>query len=164
MIRAAVLAAALAGCGIADFDVTQNIPQQTIQGSPLPGPLAALFPIPLNVDISQQIKQMDTGPIASVSLKSLTLAIKTAGADWSFVSELDVYVSSSKTGSALPKVKIAHVTSPGAVQTLHFAIEPGVNLQPYIDEGSQVDGQSMGTAPSGNVDYDGVGVFTVHPV
>jgi hypothetical protein len=163
-MRAAILAVVLAGCGIADFDVTQNIPQQTIQGSPLPGPLAVLFPIPLNVDISQQIKQMDTGPISGVSLKSLTLTIKTAGADWSFVSEIDVYVSSTMSGTALPKVKIAHVTSPGAVQTLKFVIEPGVNLKPYVDEGSQVDGESMGNAPSQNVDYDGQGVFTVHPV
>lgn len=159
-----MIALALAGCGITDFDVTQNIPQQTIQGSPLPGPLATLFPIPLNVDISQQIKQMDTGPISGVSLKSLELTIQTSGADWSFVSEIDVYVSSTQTGSALPKVKIAHVTSPGAVQTLHFVIEPGVNLKPYIDEGSQVDGQSMGNAPTQNVDYNGQGVFTVHPV
>src|SRR5579862_7438054 len=121
----AAVTLALASCGITDFDVTQNIPQQTIMGSPLPGPLAALFPIPLNVDISQQIKQMDTGPISSVTLSSLELTIRTPGADWSFVTEIDVYVSSTQSGTALPKVKIAHVTSPGAVQTLHFTIEPG---------------------------------------
>ena len=159
-----VVLALCAGCGVADFDVTQNIPQQEIQGSPLPGPLATLFPVPLNVDISQQIKQQDTGPISSVTLKSLSLTIRSGGPDWSFVSEIDVFVSSSKQGSALPKVQVAHTTSPGKVTTIHFVIEPGVNLQPYIDEGSQVDGQSMGNAPTMTTDYDGVGVFTVHPV
>ncbi len=164
-MRIAILVATvLAGCGITDFDITQPIPQQTIQGSPLPGPLATLFPIPLNVDISSQIKKMDTGPISSVNLKSLQLTLHTSGADWSFVDQIDVYVSSTKTGSALPKTKIAHTTSPGAVQTIHFTVETGVNLQPYVDEGSQVDGESMGHAPAETVQYDGQGVFTVHPV
>jgi len=153
-----------AGCGVADFDVTQKIPQQEIPGSPLPGPLATLFQVPLDIDISQQIKQQDTGPISSVSLKSLSLTIRSGGPDWSFVDEIDVFVSSTKQGSALPKVKVAHTTSPGKVTTIHFSIEPGVNLQPYIDEGSQVDGQSSGNAPAMTTDYDGVGVFTVHPV
>lgn len=158
------LAAAAAGCGITDFDITQPIPQQTIAGSPLPGPLATLFPIPLNIDISQQIKQMDTGPISSVNLKSLSLTLHTAGADWSFVDEIDVYVSSTKSGSALQKVEIAHATKPGAVQTINFTVDTSVNLKPYIDEGSQVEGDSMGTAPTMNEQYDGQGVFTVHPV
>ena len=150
---------ALAGCGIADFDVTQPIPQQTVQGNPLPGPLATLFPLPLSFDIGQQIKAMDTGPIDSVTLKSLTLTIESTGGDWSFIDQIDVYVSAS----SLPKVKVAHVTSPGAVRVIHFAIEPGVNLKPYVDAGSQVEGDASGRAPPQDVTYDGVGVFTVHP-
>src|SRR5690242_11967490 len=107
----------LAGCGIADFDVDQPVMEQRIQGSPLPGPLAALFPLPLDVDISAKIKAMDSGPIDSVSLKTLTLTITATAMppgdhdDWSFVDSVDVYVSSSKQGSTLPKTKIAHVTS-----------------------------------------------------
>ena len=50
---------------------------------------------------------MDTGPISSVSLKSLTLTIKTTGADWSFVSEIDVYVS-----TRMPYAMNAEPTSP----------------------------------------------------
>lgn len=152
-----------AGCGVTDFDITQPIPSQTVMGSPLPGPLAALFPIPLNLDISQQIKAMDTGPIGSVTLKSLSLTITSSG-DWSFVDEIDVTVASTLSGTALPKVEIAHVTSPGAVTTMKFAVDGTVNLKPYIDEGSEVDGQSMGHAPSSDVTYDGSGVFTVHPL
>jgi hypothetical protein len=160
----------LAGCGIADFDITQPVPEQHIQGSPLPGPLAALFPIPLDLDISSKIKAMDTGPIDSVTLSSLALSITATdqpsgdGDDWSFVTSIDVYVSSSKSGSTLPKVRIAHVASPGAVTTLPFEIDPGVNLAPYIDEGSVVDGESHGNAPPDAVSYDGSGTFTVHPL
>ena len=154
----------LVGCGIADFDVSQPIPAETVQGSPLPGPLAALFPIPLSLDLSQQIKSMDTGPISSVTLKSLTLTITSSGADWSFVDEIDVYVASTQSGSSLPMVEIAHVTSPGSVTTLTFVVDASVNLNPYIDEGSEVSGQGSGQAPSSSVTYDGEGVFTVHPV
>ena len=156
-----------AGCGVADFNVDQSVPEQRIAGSPLPGPLGALFAVPLNVDISAQIEAMHTGPIDSVTLASLALQITSTAqptGDWSFVDQIDVFVSSTKSGSTLAKTKIAHVTSPGMVTTIHFAIEPGVNLKPYIDEGSQVDGQSSGRAPPHDVTYDGSAVFEVHPI
>jgi hypothetical protein len=157
-------ACALAGCGIADFDISQPIPAQMIPGSPLPGPLAGLFPIPVNLDLQQAIQAMDTGPIGSVTLKSLTLTITSSSGDWSFVSTISVTVASTKSGSTLPQVEIAHVSSPGSVTTLKFVIDPNVNLDPYINEGSEVSGQSSGQAPPNEVDYDGEAVFTVHPL
>ena len=60
---ATCMAMTIAGCGIADFDVDQPVPAQTVQGSGIPAPLAAVFPLPLNLDISSKIKAMDTGPI-----------------------------------------------------------------------------------------------------
>ena len=158
------------GCGIADFDVDQPIMEQRIAGSPLPGPLATLFPLPLNIDISAKIQAMHTGPIDRVTLASLELAITPTampagdGDDWSFIDAIEVYVSSSKSGSTLPKVKLAHVASPGAVTRLDFTIEPDVNLEPYISEGSVVEGDSTGRAPPDDVTYDGTGVFSVHPL
>jgi hypothetical protein len=49
-MRLTCLAVAVAstGCGIADFDITEQIPAQTIQGSGIPAPLAGLFQLPLN--------------------------------------------------------------------------------------------------------------------
>jgi hypothetical protein len=154
---------ALASCGIADFDVDQPVPQQTIQGSGLPAPLAAIFPLPLSLDLNSKIKAQETGPIDGVTLSSLTLQIRSSG-DWSFVTSVDVSVASSKSGTTLPKVKIASVSSPGAVQTLNFKVEGGVNLKPYIDEGSVVDSSGVGTQPTQDVTFDGKGVFTVHPL
>lgn len=151
------------GCGIADFDVEQPVPQQTIQGSGIPAPLAAIFPLPLTLDLESKIKAKETGPIDSVTLSSLTLQITSAGSDWSFVQNIEVSVESTRSGTALPKVKIASVSSPGAVRTLAFDIEPGVNLKPYIDEGSQVSSSGTGTQPTQDVMFDGAGVFTVHP-
>lgn len=158
------LVATMAGCGITDFDVEQPIQPQTIQGSGIPAPLAAVFPLPLNLDLESQIKAKDTGPIDSVTLSSLTLHITSSGGDWSFVKSIDVSVESTKSGTTLPKVKIASVSSPGAVQTLTFDVERGVNLKPYIDEGSQVDSSGSGTQPTQDVSFDGKGVFTVHPL
>ena len=163
-IVATGLAAALPGCGIADFDIEQPVQPQTIQGSGLPAPLAAIFPLPLNLDLESKIKAKDTGPIDSVTLSSLTLHITSSGSDWSFVTHIDVSVSSTKSGSQLTKVKIASVDSPGAVQTMNFHVESGVNLKPYIDEGSQVDSSASGTQPTHDVSFDGSGVFTVHPL
>ncbi|HEX8025815.1 MAG TPA: hypothetical protein VF484_06405 [Candidatus Limnocylindrales bacterium] len=157
------LAMTTAACGVADFDVEQPVRAQTIQGSGLPAPLAAIFPLPLDLDISSKIKARDTGPIDGVTLSSLTLDITSSGGDWSFVTSIDVFVASTKSGSTLPRRKIASVTSPGAVRTLSFRVE-GVNLKPYIDEGSLVDSAGMGTQPTQDVTFDGKGVFTVHPL
>ena len=169
-MRFAIVGCLLAGCGVTDFDISQPVPEQRIAGSPLPGPLAGLFPIPISLDIAAKIKAMDTGPIDRVSLASLELAITTTDEpasdhdDWSFISEITVYVSSTASGSTLPKVQVAHVSNPGATQTIAFDVDGSVNLKPYIDEGSRVDGESSGTAPPDDVSYDGTGVFTVHPL
>ena len=159
-----------AGCGIADFDLDQKVPEQVIAGSGIPAPLAALFPLPLNLDLTQQIKAHDTGPIDSVTLSSLSLTITATDRpsgdtdDWSFVSHVDVFVESTKSGTTLPKVKIASVDAPGAVQTMTFTVDESVNLKPYVDEGSKVDSSGSGTVPPDDVSYDGASTFHVHPL
>lgn len=158
-----VIAGSVTACGIADFDVSQAVPSQTIPGSSVPAPLAGIFPLPLNLDLDSKIKSHDTGPIDSVTLSSLTLQITSTGGDWSFVSKIDVFVESAKAGSTLPKTKIASVASPGAVRSLAFDVDGSVNLKPYIEEGSQVDSSGTGTQPTQDVTFNGTSVFTVHP-
>ena len=93
---AALTSTGLSGCGVTDFDITQPVPEQRVSGSPLPGPLAVLFPLPLSIDISSKIKAMETGPIDSVTLSKLTLKITAGGMtsgdtdDWSFVDSIHV--------------------------------------------------------------------------
>jgi hypothetical protein len=167
---AIVVCASVAGCGVTDFDIDQPVMEQRIPGSPLPGPLALLFPIPLDVNISAKIKEMETGPIDSVTLKSLTLSITATGVasgdtdDWSFVDEIHVFVKSNKSGTTLPRIEIANVRNPGALQTLTFTVDSDVDINPYVNEGSTVEGESSGTAPADEVTYDGKAVFTVHPL
>lgn len=160
----------VAGCGVTDFDITQPIVEQRVQGSPLPGPLAVLFPLPLDINISQKIREMETGPIDSVTLSKLTLTITATAMPsgdtdtWAFVDDIHVFVRSSRSGSTLPRVEIASVHAPGAVTTMSFDVKADVDLQPYVEEGSVVEGESAGTLPEDDVSYAGQGVFTVHPL
>ena len=157
----------LAGCGITDFDITQPVPEQRIQGSGVPDLPIDLFEIPLNLDLQAQIEKQTTGPIDSVTLSSLELSITphaTPQGNWSFVDNIHVFVKSSADGSTLPRVEIANVEQPGAVTTMKFHVDGDVNLKPYVDEGSIVESEGHGTAPSNDVTYDGEGVFTVHPL
>lgn len=158
------------GCGIADFDIEQPIPEQRVRGSGIPAPLAALFPLPLDLDLSAAIRKRTTGPIDSVTLTSLTLSITATdrGAgdtdDWSFVDEIHVFVASAASNSSLSRVEIASTVAPGAVTTIEFMVDGSVNLQPYVEEGSVVESSGRGRLPSDDVSYDGLGVFTVHPL
>jgi hypothetical protein len=163
---AVIVALAASGCSIIDFDVNQPIPTQSVQGSNIPTPLAALFPLPLSLDLSSKIKAMNTGPINSITLSSLELTITMPtdhSVDWSFVDHVDVFVESTKSGTALPKAKIATVSMPTG-QKMTFVVDGSVNLKPYVDEGSQVDSSGSGHAPASDMSYDGLGVFTVHPL
>jgi hypothetical protein len=165
-----VVVVVLAGCGITDFDIEQPVFEQRVPGSPIPGPLQALFPLPLDLDLSEKIKELTTGPIDSVNISSLELNITatamTAGDqdDWSFVEQVHVFVKSAQSGSSLPRVEIAHVANPGAVTTMKFVVESKVNLDPYVNEGSVIETTGSGTAPPDDVTYDGKAVFTVHPL
>lgn len=160
----------VAGCGITDFDLDQPVPEQRVPGSPIPGPLQALFPLPLDLDLTAKIKEQTTGPIDSVNLSSLELNVtataRPAGDtdDWSFVQEIHVFVKSSQSGSSLPRVEIAHVVSPGAETRMTFLVESKVNLDPYVNEGSVIETTGSGNAPADDVTYDGKAVFTVHPL
>jgi hypothetical protein len=166
----ALVGLVVTGCGITDFDIDQPVFEQRVPGSPIPGPLQALFPLPLDLDLSAKIKERTTGPIDSVNLSSLELNITATARpggdsdDWAFVSEIRVFVKSSQSGSSLPRVEIAHVTSPGAVTTMKFVVESKVNLDPYVNEGSVIETTGSGTAPPDDVTYAGKAVFTVHPL
>jgi hypothetical protein len=170
VVRLLIAIVLCAGCSdIVDFDITQPVPEQRVQGSPLPGPLATLFPLPLDLDLSTKIREQDSGPIDSIMIASLVLTITDAARpsgdtdDWSFVESIHVFVKSSKQGSSLPRVEIANVGAPGAVTTLTFQVAD-VNIKPYVDEGSVVESEGRGTLPLDDVSYNGSAVFTVHPL
>ena len=89
-----------------------------MQGSPLPGPLEVLFPLPLSSTSARKIKAMETGPIDSVTLsksdacRSRTTASRAATPTTGASStSIHVFVKSNKSGTTLPRVEIANVES-----------------------------------------------------
>jgi len=50
------------------------------------------------------------------------------------------------------------------MRIMTFDIKPGVNLKPYIDEGTKVVSRCTGVLPTNDVTFDGKAVFTVHPL
>jgi hypothetical protein len=160
----AVAASLAAGCGLTDFNISQAVPMQTVPGSNLPTPLGGLFPLPLNLDLSQQIKSRNAGAVDSVTLASLVLTIRQpsdGSITWDFVSTVDVFVEGATSDSSLPRTQIATVSDPTGLN-MTFSVDESVNLKPYIEEGSRVSGSGRGEAPARDVSYDGVAVFTVH--
>lgn len=159
-------------CGVADFDVSQPVPEQKIDGAPLGGLLGGFFQFPLMLNIQADIQSMHTGPIDSVTLSSLVLDTKAdaaqscaAGATWSFVTSVDLYIESTKSGTTLQKMKLATASMPGDTTHLSFTpTSPKVNLIGYVNEGSQITAMASGTAPSMNVCFDGKATFLVHPL
>lgn len=160
----------LAGCGVTNFDVEQDIEEQTIPGSALPDVLGQFFEFPLELDIRAEIEAMETGPINAVYLKALTLTITDTALlggdrdDWDFVRSIDVFIASTADGSDLPMVEVATVTNPGAVQVMTFVPVGGLNLLPYVNEGSAMTADADADAPPDDVTYIGNAVFEVEPL
>ncbi len=163
----AAVTTAAAGCGIIAFDVSQSVPQQTVQGSPLggllPGFLSAPFPVTINVQSETQ--KRSTGPAHSASLKQIEFDITPHDApsgNFDFVDEIHIFVE-AQSGSTLPKVEIANLKPVPKGQTkIDLTIVPGIDLLPYINAGAVISASASGHQPAQTTSYDGTVVVTVH--
>jgi hypothetical protein len=154
---------ALGGCGTLGFDVSQNIPSQTVPGSPLGSLLpASLFAIPIDINIQSETAAHGTGPASSVTLKSITLTITSpSGATFDFVDSISISVSSSGNAS-LPQVEIARLQPVPGTSSIDIPPTPGVDLLPYINAGATITATASGHMPSADTTFDGTVVVTVH--
>lgn len=153
----------LGGCGALDFDVQQGVPEQRVTGS-LTGALFGTLipsPFPLTIDLAQETKARNTGPVKAAGLKSLTFAITNTASsgsvhNFSFVQTVDIYIESTKSGTTLARQKIADLPSPPGAQTmLSLRTYPDINLLPYINEGSRITSMASGTVPPNDVTFNG---------
>src|SRR5687767_8779782 len=71
----------LFGCGALQFDVGQELPEQTLQGSVLGGVLPSFVPDPirLDIDVKAETQRRNTGPATKVQLKSMKLQVTAPG-------------------------------------------------------------------------------------
>ena len=151
------------GCGLGEFDVQRQIPEQRVAGSALGGLLDGFLevPIPLDVDVEAEVAARDAGPAQAVRLSRLDFSV-TAGAmtppdedDFAFLRSATVYVESERDGSELPRVMVAQLPGPGAGRNLEFATETSVDLLPYVEEGARFVSEANANVPPDDVTFNG---------
>jgi hypothetical protein len=167
LLLLAIGCGAAIGCGVISFDVSQDVPQQTVQGSPLGGILPGFLsaPFPITIDVKQETAKRSTGPARSANLKQVEFRITPADAPttFDFVDEIHIFVESSMAGSSLPKVEIANLNPvPKGQKTIDLTIVPGIDLLPYINEGAVITATASGHQPATTTSYVGTVVVTVH--
>lgn len=154
----------LCGCSIFDFDIEQPVPEQRVQSNIVSGLLGTLVPapFPLNINFEQETKARGTGPVRAAGLKELTFQITEAAMaagdsdDFDFVQGVDIFIESTKQGTALQRQKIADLPSPEKKQTkMSLRTYPEVNLVPYINEGSRITSTAEGSVPPDDVTFNG---------
>jgi len=169
MLLAATGAAALAvaGCGTIAFDVSQSVPEETVQGSPLGGLLPSFLPqpFPFTIDVKSETQKRDTGPARSASLKSIQFQATphgSASGTFDFVDEIHIRVS-APAGPSMPTLEIARTQPvPKGLTTLELDVVPGIDLLPYINAGATLSATATGRQPAKTFTYDGVVIVTVH--
>lgn len=154
----------LAACAsVGDFDVERSIAEQHVQGSPIAGLLGDLFavPIPMDVNIASETAARDAGPAQAAHLKALVLEITDSdeGAgdsdDFGFLDSVDVFIESTRSGTSLPRTRIAQAADIEASARLEFEVIRSVNVLPYSEEGSRFTSEVEGSVPPDDVSFAG---------
>ena len=163
VVRVGVVAGLLAsasGCGLVSFDVSQDIPQQTVPGSPLGALLpVSLFAIPLNIDIRSETAGHGTGPASSVTLSSVSLTVTSpSGATFDFVDSIVIDIS----GPGLAEVEIGRLQPVPGTASISIPPTGGVDLLPYINAGATITAKASGHMPAADTTFVGTVVVTVH--
>jgi hypothetical protein len=154
-----LLATSLLGCGLVKFDVSQDIPEQTVPGNPLAGLLPpALFAIPLDIDVQSSAKARGAGAATSASIKSLSFTIKTPPSEtFAFLDSITIKISAP----GRPEVEVASLSPVPHEGTIQMKPTPGINLLPYLEAGPTMTAVASGHAPSQDITFNGKLVITV---
>jgi hypothetical protein len=148
------------GCGVVQFDVSQPLPEQTVQGSALGAVLPSLVanPLALTVDLKAETAKRNTGPASAVFLKGLTLSATRGSGTFDFLEQVHVFIE----GPGLSRREIATLVPVGrGLTTLIFAVAPNENLLPYINAGATLTTTVTGRQPAMDFTFDGVVVFDI---
>jgi hypothetical protein len=148
---------------VGDFDVERSIAEQHVQGSPIAGLLGDLFavPIAMDVNIASETAARDAGPAQAAHLKALVLEItdndESSGDsdDFGFLDSVDVFIESTRSGTSLPRTRIAQAADIEASARLEFEVIRSVNVLPYSEEGSRFTSEVEGSVPPDDVSFAG---------
>lgn len=164
-LTASGLALSLPGCGALRFDINQPIAEQKITGNILAGALGVFLPAPfaLTVNLDQETKARGTGPAQSAGLVALSFQLTRlpnpprSTDNFDFVDRIEIFVESTKSGSALAKQKVADLIPVPKGQTkIELQCYPSVDLVPYINEGARISSSASGRVPSNDMTFDGL--------
>ena len=160
VVVVAALLGSASGCGLVSFDVSQDIPAQTVPGSPLGALLpVSLFAIPLNIDIRSETAGHGTGPASSVTLSSVSLTVMSpSGATFDFVDSIVINIS----GPGLSEVEIGRLQPVPGTASISIPPTGGVDLLPYINAGATITAKASGHMPASDTTFVGTVVVTVH--
>jgi hypothetical protein len=149
------------GCDLGAFDVTENVPAQTIPGNPADG--VASTALTTSMSLSSSDLPGGLGFVTAVTLKSATFTITApAGGTFDFVDSVTLsIVSPSNEVLTATQIAAGH-PSPGSTT---LALEPtgSVNLLPFVRAGALVNATGAGHQPTVDTTFDGTIVLTVHP-
>jgi hypothetical protein len=115
----------------------------------------------MDVDIEQETTARDSGPAQAAHLTRLDFHITPTAMlapdqdDFSFLQSVTVYIESTRSGSALPRQKIAEALDIGEVSTLRFQTLRAVDVLPYTEEGARFVSEARGNAPPDDVTFAG---------
>lgn len=158
-----ILALGVSSCGAVGFDLTQDLQEQRVPGSPLGGVLPSLVPNPfkLTLDVKAETQKRGTGPATAVFLKELTLSATpaaTPSGTFDFLDEVHVFIESSSQA----KVEVAKLKPvPRGVSRVTFDVLPAVDLLPSVNAGATLTTSATGTQPAKDFTFTGQVVVTV---
>ncbi len=171
-----VAAIALIGAGCSDignFTVEQKTGEVLVEGSNSPIndllPDNVLPPLGLDFDLQSELEERDADGAEGVYLNALTLTTTdTAKADetdednFDFLSKVEFYVESRKSGTELERVLVGSVDPvPTGVETLDVDVDNTINLKPYAQEGLRITTSGNGSVPPDDVTIEGNVVIEV---
>jgi hypothetical protein len=161
-----LVAALSGGCGKLPIDVSTNLSEQTVQGSPIPAGLPSFLPTaPLVINLQAESEKHNVGPAQSATLKSFTLSTTPHGSpsgNFDFLDRIQVEVSASSDNS-LSAAKIAELSPvPDGKTTISLTPVSGIDLLPYLKQNAVVSAQAVGRTPTSDITYDGEVTITLY--
>ncbi len=173
--RIAALVAAtltLVGCGdFLAFPVEASVDEFVVPGDPYlhhdDAPLRDDVVPPVEVALDVPVGQ------GEISLIGLTLEVTPTAApegdvdDLEFVTTIDVYLTSTRPGTELPQLLVAHwdpTISPLENNRVELGVAGNENIAPYLAEGFRLDIRPHGVVPYDDVSMQGRVTFLVNPL
>jgi hypothetical protein len=164
---------ALAACGprgsIVSFTLGYDVAEQTVEGSPVGGVLGSAVdvPIPLEIDLATETAARSTGPARHVYLDELRLDVTATAEpagdadDFDFLDRIEIFVESSRAGSALPRQRVAFLDPvPDGARSISLTLED-VDVIDYVNEGATLTSSATGRLPPDQVTFTGHIEFVV---